>query len=76
MIGDDSIPIPDSLRLDHFLKLGALSQSGGQVKFMIQNGEVKVNGEVETRRRRKLIVGDVIEVGGKQFRVNVSTTSE
>ena len=57
----------DHLRLDHFLKLNALSGTGGQAKALIQSGEVKVNGEVETRRRRKLNVGDVVQVGGKQF---------
>lgn len=76
MIGDDSIPIPDSLRLDHFMKLSALSQSGGEVKFMIQNGEVKVNGEVETRRRRKLSVGDLVEVAGKKYSVKESPTAD
>jgi ribosome-associated protein len=34
---------------------------------MIQNGEVKVNGQTETRRRRKLAAGDVVEVGGRQY---------
>jgi len=60
---------PNALRLDHFLKLAADSGTGGQAKLLIQSGEVKVNGEVETRRRRKLIVGDVVETGGKQFPV-------
>lgn len=76
MIGDDSNPTPDSLRLDHFVKLKAISGTGGQAKLMIQSGEVKVNGEVETRRRRKLSVGDVVEVGGKQFPVNESLPAD
>ncbi len=45
-----------------FVKLNAMSGTGGQAKLMIQNGEVKVNGTIETRRRRKLSVGDVVEV--------------
>jgi ribosome-associated protein len=40
--------------------------------MLIQAGEVKVNGEVETRRRRKLKVGDVVEVGGEQYVVKES----
>jgi len=60
---------PEPLRLDHFLKLSAVSESGGQAKLMIQGGEVKVNGEVETRRRRKLKVGDVVEFEGKRYPV-------
>ena len=50
------------LRLDQFLKLSSATSSGGGAKFRIQNGEVKVNGEVETRRRRKLQPGDVVEL--------------
>ncbi len=69
MTADNAAPPPEPLRLDHFLKLSAESGTGGQAKLMIQNGEVKVNGEIETRRRRKLAVGDVVEVGGKRFSV-------
>ena len=76
MTGDDSHPAPDALRLDHFVKLNAISGSGGQAKFMIQSGEVKVNGEVETRRRRKLSVGDIVEVAGNQFRVEASLRAD
>jgi ribosome-associated protein len=64
--GHDSNPTTDALRLDQFLKLRAIAGTGGQAKVMIQNGEVKVNGEVETRRRRKLSAGDVVEIGGTQ----------
>jgi ribosome-associated protein len=64
------------LRLDQFLKLTSMSQSGGQAKVMIQSGEVKVNVEVETRRRRKLIADDVVEVGGGKWRVKDSILSE
>lgn len=53
------------IKLDQFLKLANLVETGGQAKFMIQNGEVRVNGEVETRRGRKLIAGDVVEVDGE-----------
>jgi ribosome-associated protein len=60
-------PTPEALRLDQFLKLRAISQTGGQAKVMIQNGEVKVNGQVETRRRRKLIAGDIVEVGATRL---------
>ncbi len=55
------------LTLDQFLKLCAVTETGGQAKWLIQNGEVKVNGEVELRRRRKLAEGDTIEVGGERF---------
>lgn len=69
---DESESEVEPLRLDHFLKMNLLSESGGQAKLIIQGGEVRVNGEVETRRRRKLIVGDVVEVGGEKFLVTES----
>ena len=58
---------PVALRLDQFLKLSGIAESGGRAKLLIQGGEVQVNGEVETRRRRKLVVGDVVEVDGKVY---------
>lgn len=69
MADDDEPAEAGGLRLDHFLKLSAGSETGGQAKVLIQSGEVKVNGQVETRRRRKLVVGDVVEVGGRRFPV-------
>jgi ribosome-associated protein len=55
--------------LDQFLKLALIAGSGGQAKMMIQGGEVKLNGELETRRRKKLTATDVIEVGGQKWLV-------
>ena len=72
MTGDDANPEPNKICLDQFLKLSWVVETGGHAKFMIQNGEVKVNGEVETRRRRKLVVGDVVELGGKKLVVTDS----
>jgi ribosome-associated protein len=57
----------DALRLDHFLKINSISESGGHAKAMIQGGEVKLNGQVETRRRKKLAVGDIVEVHGRKI---------
>ena len=50
------------LRLDQFLKLCGVADTGGQAKQLIQSGQVVLNGEVETRRRKKLSIDDVIEV--------------
>ena len=69
MIGVNANPESKKLCLDQFLKLSSIAESGGHAKFMIQNGEVQVNGEIETRRRRKLVVGDVVEVDGKRLTV-------
>jgi len=45
------------------LKVASIVGSGGEAKVVIQAGKVFVNGEVETRRGRKLHQGDVVEVG-------------
>ncbi|MCL4204931.1 MAG: RNA-binding S4 domain-containing protein [Pirellulaceae bacterium] len=60
---------PSEIRLDQFLKLRGLAGTGGQAKVLIQMGEVRVNGEIETRRRRKLHPGDIVEL--EQVRVVV-----
>jgi ribosome-associated protein len=59
----------DTLRLDDALKMAGLATTGGAAKQMIQAGEVKVNGVVETRRKRQLHEGDVIEVGDESFEI-------
>ncbi|GAB87601.1 RNA-binding S4 domain-containing protein [Gordonia rubripertincta] len=59
----------DSIRLGQFLKLANLIESGAEAKEVIADGLVTVNGEVETRRGRQLILGDVVEVGGMSVRV-------
>ena len=63
----EPVPEPVTLRLDQFLKLRGIAESGGRAKLLIQGGEVQVNGEVETRRRRKLVVGDVVEFDGTRY---------
>ena len=55
------------IKLDQFLKLAQIAESGGQAKVLIQSGQVKVNNEVETRRGRKLHPGDTVEVAGEQM---------
>lgn len=52
----------DFIKLDSFLKLAAVVQTGGQAKMMIADGMVKVNGEVCTMRGKKLRKEDVIEI--------------
>ncbi len=51
----------DFIRLDAFLKMNDAVQSGGHAKIVIQDGEVKVNGEVCTMRGKKLRKGDSAE---------------
>ena len=49
-----------SIQLDQFLKHQNLVGSGGEAKVLIQGGYISVNGEVETRRKRKLRNGDIV----------------
>ncbi len=65
-----NVPIRDeSIRLGQFLKLANLVESGADAKPAVQQGLVRVNGEVETRRGRQLRLGDVVELGGLAARV-------
>ena len=64
------VPIRDeSIRLGQFLKLANLVDSGAEAKPLIQEGQVSVNGEADTRRGRQLVPGDVVTVGGQSARV-------
>lgn len=57
------------IKLDSFLKLCGASQTGGEAKMMIQDGFVKVNGEIETRRGKKLYPKDEVEFDGNIYTV-------
>ena len=63
----------DTITLNVALKLSGLAATGGQAKVLIQSGQVKVNGEVETRRKKQLLAGDVIEVNGEEFIIDLDT---
>lgn len=60
------------ITLGQFLKLADVIQSGGMAKWFLSEYEVKVNGELEDRRGRKLVVQDVIEIDGHGSYVVVS----
>ena len=65
------VPIRDqTIDLDQFLKVAAAVGSGGEVKYLCAGGQIRVNGEIETRRRRTLKIGDVVELeGGEPLKV-------
>ncbi len=67
----DSDPGATVIRLGQFLKLAGLVNSGGEAKLRIGDGEVTVNGSVETRRRRQLKNGDVVAVDGTEAVVDL-----
>ncbi len=53
------------IRLDNLMKFSGLCDTGGRAKYLIQNGEVKLNGEVCTMRGKKIRPGDRIEYKGQ-----------
>lgn len=70
MIKFELRPDDDYIELNKLLKLEQLVQSGGHAKLVINDGLVKVNGEVEFRKRRKLIKGDLVEFEGEKIQVD------
>ncbi|MBW2470919.1 MAG: RNA-binding S4 domain-containing protein [Deltaproteobacteria bacterium] len=71
-----SIPIEtESIRLAQLLKLASVVQDGAEAKFRIANREVRVNGEVEIRRGRKLRVGNLVEVDGETYEIVAGRSS-
>lgn len=61
----------EPVELYKLLKFEGLASSGGEAKNLIGNGLVRVNGEVETRKRKKMRSGDVLELDGEQYRVQL-----
>lgn len=57
------------IKLDQLLKMTNMCSSGGEAKVRIISGDVKVNGEVEERRGKKLRIGDLVAIDGKEFRI-------
>ena len=58
------------IKLQDLLKFANLVCTGGEAKIIIQEGEVKVNGEVCTMRGKKIRPGDIVELGGQQLTVS------
>ena len=59
----------DFIKLGQALKLAGLVSSGVEAKEVIQDGLVKVNGEIDTRRGKKLVSGDIFEFEGNKVQV-------
>lgn len=56
-----------AIELGQFLKWAGLVETGGHARFVINNGEVSVNGQLETRHGRRLMYGDEVTYAGKQY---------
>jgi Uncharacterized conserved protein len=59
----------DFIKLGQALKAAGLVDSGVEAKFVIQDGEVKVNGETEIQRGKKLYDGDIVEYHQQQIKI-------
>ena len=59
----------ETIRLSQLLKLAGAVDTGAEAKFCIQGGGVRVNGEIDTRRGRKLKNGDQVEYAGVKYEV-------
>jgi ribosome-associated protein len=59
----------ESIKLGQFLKLADLVESGAEAKQLLAGGVVRVNGDVETRRGRQLVKGDLVTVASASARV-------
>lgn len=59
------------IQLDQLLKLLNIASSGGEAHMMIEDGIVRLNGEQELRKRKKLYPGDVIDVMGSRIEIIV-----
>ena len=61
------------IKLDQLLKWANFTASGVESKMFILNGEVKVNGEVETRRGKKIYDGYIVEFNGEKIKIKAPT---
>jgi len=61
----------DYIELNAFVKIKGFASTGGQAKVIIRSGAIKVNEIVETRNKKKLREGDVVEYVGKRFIVSL-----
>jgi ribosome-associated protein len=59
----------EPVELYKILKFESMAPSGGVAKLAIESGDVFVNGEVETRKRKKIFAGDTVEFNGEQIRL-------
>ena len=55
------------IELIKMLKLLRIASSGGEAKMMVEDGEVKLNGNPESRKRAKLRNGDIVQIFGKEI---------
>ncbi|MEH6589019.1 MAG: RNA-binding S4 domain-containing protein [Halioglobus sp.] len=63
----------EPVELYKILKFEGLVTTGGEAKLLIADGQVSVNGEIETRKRRKIVDGDTIKFGEEKMQVRLAS---
>lgn len=66
----------DYIELVRLIKLLGIAETGGHAKVMIDQGEVRLNGQTELRKRAKLRNGDEVEISGRKIRILSSGNSD
>ena len=61
----------EPIELYKLLKFEGMADSGGEAKSVIADGQVLVNGKVETRKRKKIVSGDIVEFGNEEIRIKL-----
>lgn len=64
----------EPVELFKILKFEGMVATGGEAKQVIAGGQVRVNDEVETRKRKKIVAGDTIEFGRDKIRIQLTET--
>ncbi len=63
----------EPVELFKLLKFEGLAMTGGEAKMLIDEGAVLVNGQIEMRKRRKMLAGDVFEFNGEHYLLELET---
>jgi len=63
--------LKEPVELCKILKFESMVSSGGEAKFVIAEGQVLVNGKIETRKRKKIVSGDIVEFGKEKIRIQL-----
>ena len=67
--------LKEPVELYKILKFEGMTSTGGEAKLLVGDGQVTVNGETETRRRRKMMNGDVIGFRGEKVHLQLATNT-
>ena len=63
--------LKEPIELRKILKFESMVSSGGEAKSVIAEGQVLVNGKIETRKRKKIVSGDIVEFGKEKIRIQL-----